>query len=256
MKTLLFTLWITLVISSPLIAQTATEYKPVGGVLQLKNIHLWRGQEVTAEATLATDIYYTNKKQNLRLGLWGGAGVNGNFKEIDYYINYNVAGFTFALWDIYNFSTGATYNNRQAFNYKARETGHFVDLSVAYQFPQKLPLRVYWATVLFGRDRGALNEKNRYSTFVELGYPVLSNKIVDLNVGIGGAFAMSKGKDISGGKSDAHFYGDSPGIVSINLTLSKTFDIRGYKLPLSITPMWNPEKNYANIQVALQLLSL
>jgi hypothetical protein len=256
MKAILFTLWITLVVFSPLAAQTTTEYKPVGGVLQLKNMHLWRGQEVTGGAALTTDIYYTAKKQHFRFGLWGAAGVNGNFKEIDYYVSYNVKGFTFALWDIYNFSRGADYNNRQVFNYKARETGHFIDLSVSYQFQQKFPLKIYWATILFGRDRGALNEKNRYSTFIELSYPVLSNKIVDLDIGIGGAFAMSKAKDVSGGKSDAHFYGNSPGIVSVNLTLSKTLDIGGYKLPISVTPMWNPEKNYANIQVALNFISL
>lgn len=256
MKTRISIFWIVFLISISLSAQTEITYKPIGGAVQFKSMHLWRGQEVTDEATLATDIYYTNKKQDFKFGLWGGAGVNGNFKEIDYYINYSIKGFTFALWDIYNFSPGANYNNRQAFNYSARKTGHFVDLSVVYQFQQNFPLKIYWATVIFGRDRGELNEKNRYSTFVELCYPMLRNNVVNLDIGIGGAFAMSKGKNISGEKTDAHFYGDSPGIVSINLTVSKTLELWGYKLPVSITPMWNPENNYANIQIALNLISL
>jgi len=255
MKTLLFIFGLALILSNSLYAQADSGYKPIGGTLQFKNMHLWRGQEVTDEATLATDIYYINKKQNFRFGLWGGAGVNGTFKEIDYYLSYNTGGFTFALWDIYNFSKGAAYNNEQAFNYNARETGHFIDLSVAYQFQQKFPLKIYWATVLFGRDRGALNEKNRYSTFVELSYPVLRNNIVDLDLGMGGAFALSQGKDLSGKKTDAHFYGNSAGIVSINLTASKNLDLWGYKLPVSVTSLWNPEKNYANIQVAINLIS-
>lgn len=255
MKTIRCTLWVALLICSSLQAQT-DGYKPIGGVLQFKNMHLWRGQEVTDEATFTTDIYYKNKKQNFKIGLWGGAGVNANFKEIDYYVNYSIKGFTFALWDIYNFSPEADYNNQQAFNYSARETGHFIDMSVAYQFQEKFPLRLYCATVIFGRDRGPLNKKNRYSTFVELSYPLLRNKIVDLDASIGGAFALSRGKDITGKKSDTHFYGNSPGIVSINLTASKSIDLCGYKLPVSLTGLWNPKKNYANIQIALNFISL
>lgn len=244
-----------LVISLSLLSQTEADYQPIEGSVQLKNMHLWRGQEVTDEVTLGTDIYFTNTKKNFKFGLWGGAGINGNFKEIDYYVSYKTGGFTFALWDIYNFSPGAAYNNRQVFNYSARETGHFVDLSVLYQLPEKLPLKVYWATVIFGRDRGPMNERNRYSTFVELTYPILRHQTVDLNAGIGGAFALSRGKDIAGKKTDAHFYGKSEGIVSLSLTAMKTIDLCGYKLPVSATAMWNPEKNYANIQVALNLLS-
>lgn len=255
MKTNILMFWIVIIVSIPLSAQTDTDYKPVGGLIQFKNMHLWRGQEVTDEATLTTDIYYKNKNQNFKLGLWGGAGVNGNFKEIDYYLNYNLEGFTFELWDVYNFSPDADYNNTKAFNYSAHETGHFIDLSAAYQFNKNFPLKIYWVTVIFGRDRGPLNEKNRYSTFVELSYPALRDHIVDLDLAVGGAFALSEGKDIYGKKSKAHFYGDSPGIVSIKLTASKTLDLWGYKLPLSATTMWNPEKNYANIQLALNLIS-
>ncbi|MDR0574936.1 MAG: hypothetical protein LBG96_13085 [Tannerella sp.] len=248
--------WTAIAISGTLPAQTPAKDRPIGGLLQFKNVHLWRGQEVTDEATFATDIYYTNKKQNLRIGLWGGAGMSGKFKEIDYYVSYKLKGFTFALWDIYNFSPEADYNNRQVFNYNARKTGHFIDLSITCRFQQKIPLKIYWATILFGRDRGILNDKNRYSTFVELSYPVVRNNIVNLDFGIAGAFALNKGNNVRGNKTESHFYGDSPGIVSVNFIIFKTLDLWGYKLPISVTPVWNPEKNYANIQLALNFISL
>ncbi len=53
----------------------------------------------------------------------GGAGVTGAFKEFDYFFSITKAGFTLAVWDIYNFSPDAPYNNSQVFNYVADETG-------------------------------------------------------------------------------------------------------------------------------------
>lgn len=242
-------------ITLPLFAQTGDTNIPVKGTLQLKNMHLWRGQEVTDEVTLATDIFIQDRSNVFKFGIWGGMGINGNYKEFNYYASAAKSGFVFSLWDIYNFSPGADYNNRQAFNYNARETGHFVDASMSYQFQKNFPLKLYWATVIFGRDRGPMNEKNRYSTYVEMSYPIVLKNNINLNFGIGGAFALDKGKDSDGHHSDAHFYGNTPGIVNLNLTVSKDLNLWGYTLPVSVMAMWNPQANYANMQVALNLIS-
>lgn len=101
-----------------------------------------------------------------------------------------------------------------------------------------------------------MNEKNRYSTYVEMSYPVSLKNDINLNLGIAGAFALDKSKDIMGNTSKAHFYGDTPGIVNINLTVSKNLNMWGYILPVSVMTLWNPEKNYANMQVAFNLISL
>lgn len=236
-------------------AQTIEINMPVSGSFQLKNAHLWRGQEVSDEVTLATDINISDKNNIFKFGIWGGMGVNGNFKEIDYYASISKSGFVLAVWDIYNFSPGATYNNRQVFNYKPRETGHFIDVSLAYQFQRTIPLKLYWATVVLGRDRGALNERNRYSSYAEISYPIKLKKGIKLELGVAGAFALRKGKDLMGETSKAHFYGNTPGIVNVSLILSKDLNISGYKLPVSVMTMWNPEKNYANMQVAFNLIS-
>ncbi len=230
-----------------------TDY--IGGEIQLKTMHLWRGIEVSKEISAITDIYFKTKNDKFRAGLWGGMGVNGDFKEFDYYLSFKHKGFEVSLWDIYNFSPGADYNNKEAFNYKARETGHFLDLRLSYQFQKSFPLKIFWATLVYGRDRDALNEKNRYSSYVELEYPIFTQGGYTLEAGVGGAFALVKGKNKDGEKTNAHFFGDDPNVVDIHLRLSKTFKIGNYKLPVSVMPMWNPEKDYMNMEVALKLLS-
>ncbi len=68
---------------------------------------------------------------------------------------------------------------------------------------------------------------------------MVRNKRVNVDLGIAGAFALSKGKDATGEKVDHHFYGKSAGIVNINVTFSKTLMIGSYKLPVSAMVMWN-----------------
>lgn len=247
-KPIIFTLLLCIFSGTTLYAQNDEEYTPVDFSLQLKNMHLWRGLQVTNTALGVVDLHFKDKSDSFAFGLWGGAGFTGDYKEIDYYASYSKKGFTVALWDIYNFSKGATYNNRQAFNYCAKETGHFVDISLAYQFQGNFPLNVSWATIIFGRDRGALNEKNLYSTYVSMDYPVLKGGPVDVKLGVGGAFALSPEKD-----TNANFYANSAGIVNINVTASKKVQLGSYTLPVSVMGMFNPANNEANLQIALDI---
>lgn len=229
-------------------AQEDDKYTPVDFSLQLKNMHLWRGLQVTNTALGAVDLHLKDKSGSFAVGMWGGAGFTGKYKEFDYYMSYSKNGFSVALWDIYNFSEGASYNNTEVFNYNARNTGHFVDLSVAYRFQGSFPLCVSWATVIFGRDRGALNEKNLYSTYVSMDYPVLKGNLVDVSLGVAGAFALSPEKG-----TDAHFYAKDPGIVNISVTASKRLQFGSYSLPVSVMGMFNPTNNEANLQIAFDL---
>lgn len=234
------------------VSLTAQEEKksPFGMGLQLKNMHLWRGLQVSSEATSAVDLHVSDSKDMFTFGIWGGAGFSGKYKEFDYYASFQNKGFKVALWDIYNFSEGATYNNRQVFNYNARESGHFVDLSVAYTLQGNFPLTVGWATVIFGRDRGALNEKNLYSSYVSLSYPVIRDNLLNVDLGIAGAFALDPEKG-----TDANFYARHAGIVNVNVVASRNFQLGSYTLPVSVMAMWNPAGNNANVQIALDVLT-
>lgn len=225
------------------------EYSPVDISLQLKTKHLWRGIQVSNEALAAADLTFQDKSGSFKAGVWGGAGFAGNFKEFDYFASYSKSGFTIALWDIYNFAND-NKRERNLFNYNKYTTGHFIDLSVAYQLQGSFPLSLSWATIIQGCDLDQLNPEsdNRYSTYVTLGYPVIRNKAVDLDLGIGGAFALNPAKG-----SDVHFYGDKPGIVNLNATASKKVQLGSYTLPVSVMAMWNPLMKHGNIQVALDI---
>lgn len=247
-KLTILALSLCLLPSLSLLAQDEEKYTPVDFSLQLKNMHLWRGLQVTNTALGAVDLHLKDKSNSFTAGLWGGAGFTGDYKEFDYYMSYSKSGFTVALWDIYNFSKDATYNNRQVFNYSARDTGHFIDISVAYRFQGSFPLNISWATVIFGRDRGVLNEKNLYSTYVSMDYPVLRGGIVDVDLGVAGAFALNPEDG-----TDAHFYAKDAGIVNINVTVSKKLKFGNYTLPVSVMGMFNPANNEANLQIALDI---
>ncbi|MCC8173626.1 MAG: hypothetical protein LIO65_04355 [Odoribacter sp.] len=157
-------------------------------------------------------------------------------------------GFTVELWDIYNFSKDATHNNSQVFNYKAHETGHFLDLSVAYTLQGNYPLRMAWATIIHGRDRGRYNHKNLYSNYISVDCPILQHTPVTLTGGMAAAFAFDKESGTS-----ANFYGRHAGIVNINLVASKVVHFKNYNLPVSAMAMWNPTNNNANLQLALNI---
>lgn len=221
---------------------------PVDFTFQVKNMHLWRGQEITSAALGVIDLNVSTKNKVFTFGLWGGEGFNGVYREFDYYIKLQKSGFSLEVWDIYNFSKDAGHQNTKIFNYNTRTSGRFIDVALAYQFQGKFPIKISWATVVFGRDRGLTGEKQLYSTYVSAECPILRNSIVDLDFGIAGAFALDKE---SGTK--ANFYGDTAGIVNLSLTASKVIKIGNFKIPVSVTPMWNPEKNIGNIQVAFNL---
>ena len=70
----------------------------------LQNMHLWRGLQVADGGVLAADVNVGFLNDGLKVGLWGGTDFTGDYKEFDYYVSYSVAGFTFAVWDIFNYS--------------------------------------------------------------------------------------------------------------------------------------------------------
>ena len=214
----------------------------------LKNMHLWRGIQVADGVVITSDINYTEK--NFKFGFWGGTNTDGNYKEFNYYASFSKSGFMVKLCDTYNFSDDATYNNTEFFNYKAHETGRFLDAIVSYRFQHKFPLLLSWSTIVFGRDRNAFNTSNKYTSYAYAEYPIYNKDNWKVDLGLGGAFALNKGGDSS------HFYAKHPGIIDANIKLSRDLVIGDYTIPLSVLCMWNPEENRAFFQVALTIISL
>ena len=78
--------------------------------------------EVTDGIVLLTDLSYTMADDHITIGLWGGTNSEGSYKEFNHYISLKAGGWHLALWDTYNFSPGATYNNKQYWNYSTHTT--------------------------------------------------------------------------------------------------------------------------------------
>ena len=140
----------------------------------LQNMILWRGIEVADGLILSSDLSVSDPSGRFTAGFLGGANTKGSYKELSQYIIYTHGRFQIKAIDTYNFSPGATYNNKEFFNYKPDETGRFVDLMVNYTGDRKFPLELSFSTLVYGRDRDLDNSKNIYSSFVYVGYTISS----------------------------------------------------------------------------------
>jgi hypothetical protein len=214
--------------------------------LQLRNSHLWRGSEVAAGLVYTGDLHLDFK--NFYGGFWAGGTADGSYKEFNNYAGYKNKRLTLELWDIYNFSPEATYNNDEYFNYKARETGRFWDFRSYYTISDHIPLQLSWNTVVFGRDRNSSNTQNRYSSFVSGEYPLYRKENLEVRGRVGYSFVLNNSE---GEKSN--FFARKAGFNEISLILSKRLEIGGYPIPLGLWAMWNPVDNHAFLQFSVQL---
>ena len=177
--------------------------------LRIANNHLCRGIEVSDGLVICTSLSIHDRNNIVNFGFWNGTNVNGTYKEFNLFLEFSMKMFNLALWDTYNFSPGANYNNKEFFNYSARTTGRFLDCILSYNFGPKFPLSLTWSTILFGRDRYDLystGSKNRYSTYVEVTYRCLDRQEWTVDTSVGGTFTLSHK---SGDRST--FYSDRPG---------------------------------------------
>lgn len=217
--------------------------------VHLATNHLWRGMEVTDGLVFTGDVNYTLLGGRVNVGFWGGTNSQGTYKEFNNHLSFHYEGLSLALWDTYNFSEGATYNNKEFFNYKAHDTGRFLDATLSYRFGGRVPLLLSWSTIIFGRDRNEENTANKYSTFCYAEYPLLVDGRWQLDAGLGGAFALNR----AGSKTN--FYGSTAGVVHASLKATYRLKLQKYELPVHAWMMWNPQANRAFFQLGIELFN-
>lgn len=220
--------------------------------LEIANNHLWRGIEVSDGLVMCADLAIHDKADHFKVGLWGGTNTSGDYKEFNFFGEIKAGGWKLALWDTYNFSPGADYNNREFFNYSARKTGRFLDCILSYSFSEaapRFPLTVSWSTILFGRDRWSDNSANRYSCYVSAEYPVFRDNDWSFDASVGGTFTLaSKNGDTS------TFYSDKAGIIHLQLRAERRIQIiKNYTLPVFASAVFNPVMDRAFFQIGAQV---
>lgn len=215
----------------------------------LETSHLWRGLIINPSMTVTGDIHYAlDKKQNFSVGVWGGNGFDGKYTEIDYYVQYKHKGLTIGLWDLFNTTN---VEHPEVFNYDKNTTTHLIDLRTSYRFSKEFPLRIEADIILYGNDKELqpdLDYKNRYSTYVELGYPIIKNDEITLDTYIGAGFSLDGKSNLYSTNTDQNF-----NIVNAGLKASKEISILQYKLPVYAGIMWNPAEKYTRMQLGVSL---
>ncbi len=229
-----------------LTADRADDYVDIS--VDVANNHLWRGIEVSDGLVLCADLALHDKGRHVKAGLWGGTNTSGDYKEFNFFGEVCVGGWKLSLWDTYNFSPGADYNNREFFNYSAHTTGRFLDCILSYSMGHdlpSLPLTLSWSTILFGRDRWADNSANRYSTYVSAGLTVYRDACWQFDLGLGGAFTLA-----SHNGDASTFYAHKAGIVHCELRALRQVAItKTYTLPVYVSTVFNPIENRAFFQI-------
>ena len=219
---------------------------------EIANNHLWRGIEVSDGLVMCADLSIHDKAEHFKVGLWSGTNTSGNYKELNFFGEIKYGGWKLALWDTYNFSPGADYNNREFFNYSAHTTGRFLDCILTYSFAQSIPqfpLTLNWSTILFGRDRWSDNSSNRYSCFVSAEYPLYRSDAWSFDASIGGTFTLA-GKE---GDSST-FYSDKAGLIHLQLRAEHRLKItKNYTLPVFACAVFNPVMDRAFFQIGAQI---
>ena len=217
----------------------------------LETSHLWRGLVINDGMTATGNIHYAlNKNQTFKVGIWGGAGFDGNYREINYYVQYQKNNLSIGLWDLFN-TTGIEIP--RVFNYDKLTTTHIIDLRTSYRFPEAFPIRIEANILLYsGLNDRELNDSNEYrsrnSTYVELSYPLIKDKKVNLDLFMGAAFPINGSKHLFTNKVESDF-----DIVNTGIKATKIIEIFQYKLPVSATAMWNPSNKIARLQLDVNL---
>lgn len=214
--------------------------------------YIWRGYDFGNSPAFQPNIYFQWK--GLNIGAWGSYSfapynmmlndtteVNmGNYTEMDVYLSYTLKWFTLTFFD-YFVPNGIDPDYTEAkvfqyFNYNNKTTGHTFELSLTFTGPEKFPLKVFVGTLVYGNDKAkdslgyyANPDKNNYSTYLELAYPVTFHTI-DLNFFVGGTpFGGS-------------WYGPKAGFTNVGLTAKKEISItKSYCLPVQVSLIANPE---------------
>lgn len=225
----------------------------------LETSHLWRGLEVSSGVDVTSQFTFSDKANHFNIGFWGGMQINKDkYKEFDYFASYSIGGFTVALWDIWNF-TDAQGDAAKIFNYNCRTTSHFFDLSFQYNFGEKVPLTLYWSTIIGGKDRGNTDgeamDTQRYSTFVQASYKVYEDDKFVVTPSVGGNFAFKPTMNDEGKKRET-FYGNEGGINDVRLNVTYKLKVGNHEMPITGTAMWNPQANRGYYGVAINLLTL
>lgn len=212
--------------------------------LDIQTKYMWRGMEMMTENSvpvLFPSVNYAHK--DLSVYAMGGYAVNGKYAEVDFGISYTYKGLSIGINDYYYPTTDI---NRDHYMRGGKHTGHWLEGVLTYA-PDVIPVYASFSNFFYGADKYAAddgNEKQAYSTYVELGtyYDFLDNNRVSLTVGA----ALNKSC------YNAYEHDFSVCNLEFKYTYIVTFK-SGWALPLHVAYIYNPvfDKSFVNFTANL-----
>jgi hypothetical protein len=247
MKKISFAL-LTLMLGLSCIAQTQQEKKklPFEIGADLVSRYVWRGQSIDKTPNIQPFLIYA-PDFGLQVGAWGSYGFTGDYAEVDLFLSYSIAGFSATLTDYFVMNESIAKNH--FFDYRNDRTGHVLEGCLAYEGPEKFPLRVLGATMFYGADKKldhleidtVANDTtsvfvNQFSTYFEVGYTIRN---IEIFAGI---------TPMSG------YYGNEFGLVNFGIAGSRDIKITDhYSLPIKAALITNPQRQNIHLVFTLSL---
>lgn len=236
------------------------DYSAFTAGAHIKNMHLWHGFVVHPGAMIATNLEFNSKNSKFTLGVWGGASLttinvankitgenrDAHYQEFSLYTKYRFSDKFFIEAVSHNNYTGVEERGDvlHYWSYDKTQGYNFVDINFGYNITPNTLL--YLATIVNGgsgdyevQTDGSL--KNSWTHYLEVSSKVWEKGDASLSLFTGGAWSFA---------TDKTFYTEGAGnIINVGATYNKNLKLGNYDLPISVTAMWNPEKEKTVLQV-------
>ncbi len=193
----------------------------------LVSSYVWRGMYqtgVSVQPSLNLSVY------GITLGAWGSNDFSTLAKEVDFYVSYEIGGFSATITDYWWMGEGESF-------FKKRE-GHLFEVGLSYTFSEKFPLSLGVNKMFAGEIDKDEDGKQMYSTYISASYP-FRVKEVECEVGIG--ISPAKG-----------LYSDKFDLATISAKASKKIEVTDkFALPVFVELLLAPAQDNAYLVFGL-----
>lgn len=225
----------------------------------LMSRYVWRGLDYGGSPSIQPTLSFGIG--DFEIGYWGAMALTNNYVEADLYAKYSLKGFSLTLTDYYIPSAASALNdsrysfckNPDIINYDTataenldRYTCHSVEATLQYKGPEKFPFSILVGTYIYGNDKSpqdtvftssglvqSVRFKNRYSTYIELGY-VFAVKSFNFDVFVGATPFSSV--------YSTPAYNGGFAVVNTGITAYRSIKItENYSLPVKASAIFNPQ---------------
>ncbi len=227
----------------------------------LMSRYVWRGMDYGSSPSIQPTLSFGIG--DFEIGYWGAIAVTTNYLESDLYAKYTYKGFSVAVTDYYIPALATEFNDtRYSYCYSKNKidfdtttglslnkfTTHSIEASLQYKGPEKFPISILVATYVYGNDKTpqdtiftpsklvqAVNFKNRYSTYIELGYS-FAVKTFNFDVFVGAT-------PFSSVYSTPAYEGNFA-VINTGITGYRKIKITdNFELPLKASAIFNPQQS-------------